>query len=494
MSDPRWNIEDQPERQLNTHRQPSRASSDNFLPTQVETNRRREFEENITQSVPGPEFATPQPSAPVSPPPSAPGPDRLHKWGSHYVVVSNDHKPSPSDPVPNPGYRSAAASFSSIMDAYNYAVSSLVPSISASERVSVVILGGYYPELCTFNNSRVDVYGVGMPIVTAPPFGSFTNPVITISASAAKCHIDGLEVINIGGEGYNWWTNAGLVIETGTESGTLRSDIWITNCYFHGSGTQIYSQRWAHFEHCHIYSEDNIFNGWGYAAAVVRYGTAQARWTHFVNCFISGQSDLVYGSKIKRGQALAVLALQSDRGTWVDNTLTIGPDIYYAKTGVILQNCEIVGWAENKGWALEYFDCQIIEGKWINDAGAGSVHLTQYSRTNNGGVGGIDSFTWFTGGMAKVNYLVQYSDANVVDVSVTSVWVWIKNYTHSAPTNVGASVVIVFGAQQPVGKVWGLASTTSKQFFLNGPPEAALIINCNTAVPNTFNREGYINI
>lgn len=455
----------------------------------------------------------PNQNKPVYDPGNPPTPisvDRWHKYSDFRITVSKKHRAT-SDNVPE------SDAFDTIGDAITFAKTyyAALAVIYTDPLITIEVHGGRYEEHITIDVSYLRFRGIGLPVITLaePDF----SPVITITVDCLRVYFDGFEVINLGGEGYDWNLNAGLVVEEGVQSGLVRSDIWITNCYFHGTGTQIYSQRWAYYENCRMYSTDNydsVGDPGNEASVVVRFCTSpeQVGWTQFVRCSISGQDDK--GDPTKKGKALSVYALESDLSTWVSNTRTVGPytppsggppptiggnfPAGFARSGVVLQWCEIIGWAEHLGWALEFFEPQIIQGKFVTTP-IGAVFLTQRCQTNDGVTEpklNISTFTWFKGGNGKVTYLVQYTDTNgVTNTAMNEVWV--KHFEHSAPKlAAGGSCMLVFGAGAPIGHLYQTKSQTSMQFWLNAGD--ATINGDGAAVGSNMNHilntEGYLSV
>lgn len=435
---------------------------------------------------------TPTTATPVNPPPAAII-QRWHKKSDWYITVTPTNKVDP-DPDPDP------SAFHTITDAINYAKITIYPALSLiymNPIIEIEVHGGFYDEQITIDVPYLHFQGIGMPFLTWSGASNPTDSVITVTGDCTSLRFDGFFVNNPTLFDASIYA---LIVEEGPEAGEDKSELQFTNCRFYGNGTELYIQRWSYFHTCEIYSVDNYDTGYG-PALMVRYCVShpQSKWTRFVNCTISGQDDK--GDPLKKGQALGIFALESDLTTWVPNSLTIGGIVdpnnanFYCKSGVIFQWSEIIGWAENYGWALEYQDCDIIQGKYIS-ALIGGVHLTAYCQTT--GLAGqpasnINSYTWFNGGLAKVTYLVQYTDTNA-GVNVAFDDVWVMHFKHSHPfLAAGGSAMLAFGGGAPNGNLYTLMSSTSMQFWLNaGPP--TIDRGSFSNVPHVINREGYLSV
>lgn len=451
-----------------------------------------------------------RPSQPEITNPRAPLTERWHKKSDWYITVTPANRVT-ADPEADP------SAYHTIADAVAYAKSihTALALIYTDPIIEIEVHGGLYDEQVTIDVNYLRFRGIGMPIITMTtvPVDAETS-VITITADCTRTLVDGFEIINLGGDEGDFFTRGlGIDVLEGIESGTNISDVRIINCWVHGNQTQAYFQRWIYCENTKFYSEDNLSDpvvGFPNHSVICRFGygngttTAQKKWSRFVRCDISGESDPA--DPTRRGGAIAIFALQSNFTTWVANSVTVGVYTVYdpaptgavfaagfAISGVILQWCQITGSAVNYGWAIEYFCCQIIQGRYISGL-IGGVHLRMICQTT--GIVGqpasdILSFAWFKGGNAKVTYLVEYLDHNDDSPTATNE-VWIKHFEHSAPKlAAGGSAVIAIGTA--LAHVYVSESGTSMQFWLNAG--AATQNNAsNSNLVHMLNTEGYMNL
>lgn len=458
-----------------------------------------------------PKIVYPNQSKPVAPPITITQPapfaiDRLHKWGSLYVAVANTHLPG-QDPVLDPAFDHT------VMGGYAKAIALQAAMVAAFPlidpyllRVTVIVFGGYYKETCVFNTSYINVVGIGQPIITQDPNiiapGTLTS-VVTITSDCEDIDFDGFRIINgTLSEGLPWQNALGLTVEEGNDGGDFESAIKLNNLTLEGGGTQAYIQRRVTGRNNSTHSADN-YSGINTEASVVErfckgnfpLGVIhpQKMWSQWYDCHFAGQT-IATGEIIKRGKAFAAWALEDDLTTWIPNNETIGvlapeSDSFYCMTGVYFHDCRIEGWTENKGWAMEFDSCKLIQGMWINDAGAGAVHHIMQSNTD----APAEAYTWFTGGTeADVNYLIYFSDTNV-GAPVARCIAWLRNMIHACPSlplvqpHPGGSVMspTSFGAN---GVLYGVEASTALEFYLTapGPVEAGILANCNSGVAVAF--------
>lgn len=469
MSDPRWNIEDQPERELNTHRQPSRASTYYALPTQIETNRRREFdEEGIDEPAPTSIFATPQPTNPGTPnTPSAPVIDRFHKFGKVYVTVSPLHF-SGDDPIPDP------AAFHTINDGYTFAKSLADRLTDPDERVSLIVFAGEYDEDLTIDHPKVDLVGIGRPLIS--------DSVWTITKDCTRVLVEGFEITNpYSFEGDDANDFAGIRVLAGVESGIHFSDVQIKRCLIHGPGTQLYLERWTDIESTDIYSIDT--KTFGTPSIFVQFllpvdVPPQSKWTQFRDCRISGEpfpGGILAPTYFDKGFAMQISAVDPGTGDWIPNVST-------AASGVYLKNCIISGWTRNYGWNMMHSHCRHIEGDKLNDT-SGSIH--HYCVCWSGEGFGPSANTWFNHSEFNVRYCACIIDAGTIPGSWARTNVYLNHIIHNGPNHATSGLTaggdVIDGGNlvppQPVpqGFVFAQSYATAAPFVYGGPVELAII-------------------
>ena len=502
MSDPRFV---QREKKLPPMRQDGYATND-YKDPDTETKRRLKelLEAQAPPQIPAP---SPQQNIPGTGNPNLPvAPDRWHKEGSLRVTVSNEHLIG-QDPVLQSdwtnvvmlGYAEAKSLYTQYVAAF--------PSQSQA-RVTLEIHGGIYFEDCTFDSPHVDVIGIGRPQIIGK---------CVVTAAATEILIEDIHFYYDNTLASHPYQTTALTINMGVEIGDSISTVQVRNCIIHAPYTALYCQRWTLFENCHIYSD--LIGAVGITAAYIRYcnndgaSGMQNKWTKFVGCFISGAAGIVddaTGTHV-RGGAFSIFAVD-DTGTlppgfslppiWIDNALAFdlpGAGSYvYFRTGVILIDCEIDGWAENYGWALEYSGCKIIGGQWV--VATIDQHLLQFGRTQNGGGFGVGAFSWFTGGTeADVTYLVVANDVNNVDNSAIGNNVWLRNMSHAgtrlrAP---GGNVVQPGTGINTANLIHVYATNvdTDRQYFYMNPvaTEGANLVDCNSDIVNVGIHHTFVN-
>lgn len=436
-------------------------------------------------------------------PPAAAVIDRWHKYSDFRITVSNQHQAT-SDP------QIESDAFHTITDgiAWSKTYHAALALIYTNPIITIEVRG-YFDEQIVIDVPYLHFQGIGMPFITFTGGDDPSETVIEVTSGCTKLKFEGFEIYNpnIGDAAI-----LGLQIDEGVQSYSDHSDIWFKDCYLHGSSTQAYIQRCSYFEGCRFKSEDNLTNqSWAGASVVCRVATGmttpQSKWTCFSRCTLSGETGL---DPIKKGEAFAIKAMFSDLTTWVTNIYTIGTNAGYSGTepsrsltGVRFEWCRIIGWAENFGWALEYFQSKIIGGKYINNTGAGNIHLLSHVFTHNEGTHpgdpDVNTFNWFDHCTARVNYLVNYDDQGFVGgggVAVSNIW--LSFLKHSAPLGPfpGGSVVFnIGGVAGPPGAVPNVHpqfSGSSKAFWLNAAVIPAVMSILN--VPYVFNEEGDMEI
>lgn len=478
--------------------------------SQMEHNLRNRIPEAAPE-VPMPEvISQPQkPETPLSPRTYIP-PDRFHKYGELYRTVSNPHSATPDpggviDPASDETISAGYANLKTMIAAY-YAK---FPSLIGIARGALIVHGGYYDEQCVFDSPYIDVYGIGDPIIARSVF-SDGDTVVDITGACTKIIFDGFDIMNVATEVKTCW---GLRIREGIESGSIHSDIQIKNCDFSGNEAEIYSERWSYFFNCNSRAITNVTGlpsvRWRIGGTET-IGATPTKWSDWVGGSISGYDS---GDPVNWGLAFQIIAKRADLTTWVPNSYTVGLNTDYtdtdnaepwnepwkAQTGVRISHADIFGWAENYGWCLECFEDAIIGGRFINDTGSGAIHLHTHCRTNIGGdKPDIYSFSWFTIGVGKVNYLVNYQDDGNFGAPVALNIIWISDFKHSAPVGPypGGSVVFnQFGnaGANPDVFVTG-SSHSSKQFWLNAIAPAYAGPATALNVPRFAMKEGYQNV
>lgn len=503
-------------------RQPGVTSEHDARQT-LNENVRRLKQPEVPAQLPKTIFAAAPGPLPGNPFPPVTITDRWHKFSDFRITVSKKHRAT-SDSEPD------SDAFDNIADAISFA-KTYFPTLATlypNPIIEIEVHGGFYDEHIVVDVSYLRFRGIGMPVLTRSVFSNANDldSIVDITADCQKVLFDGFEFLNIARiELTSCW---GLRIREGVESGIRHSDIRIKNCDFHGAAQQIYVERWSYLENCNSRAEGNL-SSWfiGTPSVIFRIGGTeiippvshpQTKWTEWIGGSISGENTADpmtgFGDPIRWGMAFQIVAQRADLFTWVPNSYTIGTNPEYtdtdnaepwnepwqAHTGVRIARADIYGWAENYGWALEYFECSIIGGKFINDTGSGAIHLLTHCRTNVlGDLPDIFAFNWFKRGESDVNYLVNYQDDgnNVAGTALNIIW--LRAHMHASPVGPwpaplgGGSVVFSqFGNAGGVPMVFPVGSFTSKRFWLN----AAVILapGSATSVPRIFMKQGFQNV
>ena len=471
--DPRWPIDDD-EKRLLTHRQPGLQPEEDFKIVQTETNRRREIEEAAAPA-PLPVASQPAPDDQFfpPPPPQGPGPDRLHKWAPLYVFVANDHNPG-EDPIINPAFRSATAIKSTINDAYNFARNTLAPKAKPGQRIVILVIGGYYEEdieiVSTGPGAGVEEYdniidfvGLGKPITK----GEWR--VTSLCGTVLIQNFRMLQTVR---------NDLALRIDPRVDTRSPRlPGVTLRDLHVYGEERAVEIQR-------QILCEDSIFeqatyapNGISYTTAninvpfiTMRYVGGWRKWAIFRDCQFLGAATSI---KTIKGNILKVTSRQLDLSPDVAGSFDRNWELINA--GVILQHSRITGWVENECFRLGHQECIIIGGS-LYPAAAGGIYLSQAScsdPTMPGFGGGVNSQTFFDGGLINSAFIARCRDLVVHSNGITGVYV--RHVPHLAVPPGGSAIL---DAGLNASEVYVTMSSTGAAAF-----HAAPIVNLG----NTLN-------
>lgn len=440
---------------------------------------RRTPEDAPEPASPVPLVANPRPQAspPLPPNPPATPFDRFHKWGRSYVTVANTHYAG-DDPVPDP------AAYHTIAEGYAFAKTLAAREDNDYERITVWVSGGAYNEDLIFDDPRVDVVGIGRPLI---------NGSVRIASDCTKILFDNFEIINADTPEDDDPTDfVGLYLEQGDESGEHLSDIQFKRLYLHGPKMQVHIRRWCDFDNCVSQSESNLSNGIPSIEVLFLLTDAFLPMSKFItfrnDCRISGQAPPNPGrlnpklipDYFARGGALRISVVNPSSGDWVVNVTT-------AASGVFLKNCTLSGYCENYGWNLRFDHCTHIEGYRLNTT-AGSIHCLCYANTLIETV--IDSFTWFDYSRFTSRYIACGIDKGFGGQALTKIWV--RHVVHAGienaqPPIVAGSDIIDGGNLVPPQAVPGVLVfaadySTSANFIYNGGGAVELATVSNVRV------------
>lgn len=452
---------------------------------------RREEDEAIVAALPAAIKANPQTPAVPSTTPSAPTPDRWHKWGALRVTVHNLHLPG-QDTVLESDY--ASTIMAGIAKAK--AIRADYASTDVDARVVVEVHGGIYRENVVIDDPYIDLRGIGRPQL----YGQ-----ITVTSDCTKTTIEEFVIwnddipmtytagsINIG------LSLAGIIVESGAESGVSQSDIQIMNCILIGPNVQMFANRWIYVEGCQFICTQNYVFG----SVYVEFVATQTKWTKFSECrFHAAYTGSNYR---QRGCAMDIAAVTFADGTdtWFPNLLTWGPNVYPlvpCLTGVLLDYCEIDGFSRNYGWNMQYLYSLGIEGSFINNA-SGSIHHLIFCDSD----AGVNAFTWFDHSDVASRYLAEACESGTA-VTIGFCYVWFRQSNHIAPDNVavapqsGSAIIQTqVAAVNTNASVFGkLSATHARFFYANSVPlpvhESATLINCSSNANATVMLQGYFN-
>ena len=388
--------------------------------------------------------------------------DRLHKWCSHYVFVSNDHNRG-EDKIPNPGYRSATATFSTVQGAYDYAKNYLVPLLADSEeRVGVFIIGGYYNENLIFDYTQIDVVGLARPRI-------YGNAVVT--PAVGTNNMFRLENIEFKGKVGSY----ALTLNTANEyPATAVSMVEIERCWIHGPDGGIDSRMRSVVYRSLIETDYKDAGYTNIDTAAAKVVMTSLFWTEFTECTISGVIDLRGGAAPNKGAS--ILALNN-----------ILPGVYgpTGNTGVAIRHSTVLGYYRVQCWNLLFSHCDMYGGR--KDAGSDWLGYVQGDSAS-----GVHGTVTFDHCGCSCRYIAGENDMNPVPIAaVTDVYI---QHTKQLYNNLGAfagqtvASVAAFGGVIPFGgfgNTYVFHSATWREYWnFNGIGEAAIVnINSDVVVP-----------
>lgn len=427
--------------------------------------RRKITEAEIADQIPPETPTITQPRAGGGKPPTlAEIIDRYHKWCSHYVLVSNDHNPSDGDPVPNPGYRSVTATFSSVQDAITFAELTLVPKLANPniERVAVCVMGGYYPENILIQTGSVDLVGVG------------TRPIIygnhrIVSGAGNRVLLCDLEL---------WGTDDTLILPAlyidtvGDFPATaVPSMVEIDRCYIHGPGMAIESPSTRIGVYRSILETDFLNNTYtNIDTPTVKMGQFLVGYTEFRECYLMG---------VKDRRAPIGATGYPNHGRVVE---LVGGNAPWMQTGVVFRNCELTGYYENSLWNLLFNHCDLYGGKKHATAGTVLGFVQGDSGTN------VHGAVTFNHCGLSCRYIAEEADLTdqfpgpwpaVTDIYIQHTKQLSYDTLDSSNNPVGSTVVsqVVFGTYGffTIGSTHVVHSDSWRTFWnaIAGPAEAA---------------------
>lgn len=306
----------------------------------------------------------PDPTAPTLPTP--PGPDRLHKFSSHVVWVSNDHSEIPPDidPIINPGYKDPVAIKSTVQGGIAFA-QALAANLTNpdEERIVVIVFGGYYEEDLSIPAGVIDLMGIGRPIIKGNH-----NLVLSVEGFGNRTFICDLEL---------WGTDDTLVLPTlniallGDFPATTRTLVEIDRCYIHGPATAIYNPSSRINVYRSIIEVDYLSDDYtNIDTPAMFFGQNDLGYNEVRECYIAGVEDL---------QSPVGAAGYPNRGLAIELQ---GTDAPWTSTGVIVRNSVVTGYCKNYIWNIIFDHCDLYAGK--KHATAGTKFMIAYGDSDSG--------------------------------------------------------------------------------------------------------------
>lgn len=432
---------------LVSERQSGVSPGRDFAAIQTEDNRRkRGVAATPAVEEPAAGRSRQQPNPPDNPPKPDAAYDRFHKWSRQYVTVSKDHNAG-EDPILNPGYKSAAASFSSIQDAVNFAANTLVPKLANKwERVVVEVHGGYYEEDVTITGTwtaggaqnRVDLYGIGKPMI----YGK-----LLLTPSADQMDIIGFEILKRqipDARALTFDEFTSVTVQDGPPPLDTTDRLW---GYEMAPVRFIDCDIWGDFYYgvdfqrpvfCHnTYFRSTIDYPNFFPLVRCRISqfaeSAQVRQTEFNDCrIVTGQKDVLPDMVWLRGHALLV---EGTDALGVIHSPTLSPEyLGLNRTGVILRNSTIVGYETCHWWNLAHIDCDCIGGYPLVEGANGNVFCLAVSNATLPGLE-VDAKVYFEDCEINSRYIIELTRNPVAAPPGTPgvPRVWIRNIAHYLP-------------------------------------------------------------
>lgn len=417
----------------------------------------RRLKQPVDKAAPAPIRAATPPATAVQKPVAEPV-DRLHKWCSHYVFVSNDHNAG-EDKIPNPGYRPATATFSTIQGAYDYAKTYLVPLLTSSEhRVTVAVIGGYYAENLTLEYGQVDIIGIGRPKI-------YGHTLIAPGTSSInRIRLEDLEFNGI--EGFYALTISPPIGDFPIAPLAL---VEIDHCWIHGKDGGIDSEARILVNRSIVEVDYKNSSYTNLDTPAIRLYKTAAGFSEIVESTVSGVID-------KRGGAFP----NSGMSIWAGNK-AIGAYTAWDFTGVIFRHSTIIGYYRNDVWNLIFTHCDLYAGK--KHATAGDL-LGFISGDTGSGIHG--ALTLDHCGVS-CRYIAEESDMTAPGANgVTDIYIQFTKQLTQVGAAAGSSIVpspTLFGTYgfASTGNTYVVHGATWRAFF-NGPGGVELAALTNSDV------------
>lgn len=221
------------------------------------------------------------------PPPPAGIPriiDRLHKWGRNYVVVSHDHFTG-DDPVNAPGYAPNDTA-TTIADGMAKAVYLADKMTADHERVTLQIWGGVWNEPLIIAHPRIDVVGIGDPLIMNNHEESFIPLVFVLPDPELGMYIRGIRFFDNDQKG-------AAVISMIQTTKNYPQGALITDCEFlSNGGIPLIGTGALRFDRCLFKQMSPSTSVVHVPAAKINFmPMAKPAWTEFSNCHFYGLMD-----------------------------------------------------------------------------------------------------------------------------------------------------------------------------------------------------------
>jgi hypothetical protein len=401
--------------------------------------------------------------------------DRLHKWSSHYVVVSSDHNAG-EDPIPNPGYRSAGAVFSTVQDGYDYAKNYLQPllgaaPLAAGKRVKLFLLGGYYEEDVNIGFDDIDIIGLGRPTI----YGNMNIANATVPTRGRLL----LQDLEIRGKLVPDASIPALTIGTTFDYPTASNPalVEIDRCWIHSVDGAIRSASRLGIYRSVVETDANsdlapIIS----VNPALKITNAARGWSEIWDSWISGVID--------HRAAVGVAGYPNKSyAIWARNP---APYIPYGDTGVMVRRSTVLGYVRNECWQLYFGHCDLYAGK--KHATAGDM----FSFTQGDSTTGIIGRTWFDHSMVACRYIGEVADMTfptVANPCPTKIYVqFTKQLAHpgdwaGASIQPGNVVFNLFGFSiGNNGITYAIKSSTFREYWEFNGAESAIMTDCDTGL------------
>lgn len=381
--------------------------------------------------------------------------DRFHKKADEYITVAKPHSIT-SDPVRLPG------AYETVQEAIDHAEADIIPNFTGDERVVIEIHGGLYEEDITVTSPKVDIHGIGMPVIR----GTMTAAVGANENFYAGIELDGVDTYAVD-----------LPALTEPAATDLYGPVFF-NCKIHSESTAfrtlgrvvgVKSRIWVDWKSDYTNLD---------SAALQVYLGSHAMWSEFYECRIQGAPD--------RRAVAGANGFPNKGRAWHAVGKNAVADIVYVQypdnTGLMFRDCRIVGYGWNEVWQVYHDHGKCYGGK--KHATAGEVYAFNSGSTDES-VQIVARMYWNHTGVA-CRYLVQQGDMSAFAFAPpTEEYLWHFKQLSNGGDHAGSMIVpantLFTGYGNPPnadGTVYGEHSISWRE-YMHGPAAAELGILCN---------------